>query len=249
MPRNGLGVYSYPNDTEAVPNTTIESAKYNSRATDVLADLNAARPVAVGGTGATNAAAARTNLGALGSTELGPAIAVATTKATPVDADELGLADSAASNALKALSWANLKATLKTYLDTLYPPVARTISATGLATGGGTLAANRTITVLAASQAEAEAGTLDTVVMTPLKTTQLVTAIGLDDVGSYAFCKRISGAAVNPGGTIAGSSLTYVSADDDTIGTPTGTWMCMGFSADPAGSVSSITLWRKVSAA
>ncbi len=33
-------------------------------------------------------------------------------KATPIDADELGLIDSAASNALKKLTWANLKATL-----------------------------------------------------------------------------------------------------------------------------------------
>lgn len=45
----------------------------------------------------------------------------ATGKTTPVDADELGLVDSAASNVLKKLTWANLKATLKTYFDTLYP--------------------------------------------------------------------------------------------------------------------------------
>jgi len=41
-------------------------------------------------------------------------------KATPIDADEVGLIDSAASNVLKVLTWANLKATLKTYFDTLY---------------------------------------------------------------------------------------------------------------------------------
>ena len=44
----------------------------------------------------------------------------ATSKATPVDADELPLIDSAASYGLKRLTWANLKATLKTYFDTLY---------------------------------------------------------------------------------------------------------------------------------
>lgn len=43
-----------------------------------------------------------------------------TSKATPVDADELALVDSAASNVLKKLTWANLNATLKTYFDTLY---------------------------------------------------------------------------------------------------------------------------------
>ena len=44
----------------------------------------------------------------------------ATSKGTPVDADELPLVDSAASNILKKLTWANLKATLKSYFDTLY---------------------------------------------------------------------------------------------------------------------------------
>lgn len=48
----------------------------------------------------------------------------ATGKTTPVDADELALADSAASYGLKKLTWANLKATLKTYFDTLYQPLA-----------------------------------------------------------------------------------------------------------------------------
>ncbi len=44
----------------------------------------------------------------------------ATSKTTPVDADELPIADSAASFVLKKLTWANLKATLKTYFDALY---------------------------------------------------------------------------------------------------------------------------------
>ena len=45
----------------------------------------------------------------------------ATSKTTPVDADELPIVDSAASNILKKLTWTNLKATLKAYFDTLYP--------------------------------------------------------------------------------------------------------------------------------
>lgn len=49
----------------------------------------------------------------------------AAAKTTPVDADCVALMDSAASNVLKKLSWANIKATLKTYLDTLYAPLAQ----------------------------------------------------------------------------------------------------------------------------
>lgn len=41
----------------------------------------------------------------------------ATSKATPVDGDELPLVDSAASNVLKKLTWANLKATLATWIN------------------------------------------------------------------------------------------------------------------------------------
>ena len=43
----------------------------------------------------------------------------ATAKTTPVDADEVGLIDSAASNVLKKLTWSNIKATLKSYFDTV----------------------------------------------------------------------------------------------------------------------------------
>lgn len=43
-----------------------------------------------------------------------------TGKTTPADTDELAIADSADSNNAKKLTWANLKATLKTYFDGLY---------------------------------------------------------------------------------------------------------------------------------
>lgn len=69
----------------------------------------------------------------------------ATSKATPVDADEIPVVDSAASNGLKKLTWANLKATAKSYFDTIYTlanlggvPSTRTIN-------GVDLSANRSL--------------------------------------------------------------------------------------------------------
>ena len=52
-----------------------------------------------------------------------------------------------------------------------------TISAGGLLTGGGSLAANRTITLTAASQAQAEAGTDTSTAMTPQRVKQAIDAL------------------------------------------------------------------------
>ena len=76
---------------------------------------------------------------------VGTAIDGATAKTTPVDADTVPLIDSAAGNVLKKLSWANIKATAKTYFDTLYQAASATLTTwagitpgTGIATAIGT---------------------------------------------------------------------------------------------------------------
>lgn len=53
-------------------------------------------------------------------------------KTTPVDADETVIRDSADSGNGKKLSWSNIKATLKTYFDTLYRSVSTSIGTTDL---------------------------------------------------------------------------------------------------------------------
>ncbi|MGI8406392.1 MAG: beta strand repeat-containing protein [Thermomicrobiales bacterium] len=60
---------------------------------------------------------------AMGADVTQAAVAGAAVKTTPVDADTIPLSDSAASNALKKMSWSNLKTTLKVYLDTLYASI------------------------------------------------------------------------------------------------------------------------------
>lgn len=66
-------------------------------------------------------------------------IHAATSKTTPVDADELGLADSAASFGLKKLTWANLKAAIWTFINGNYvtPWVAYTPTFVGAGTVTG----------------------------------------------------------------------------------------------------------------
>lgn len=84
----------------------------------------------------------------------------AASKATPVDADEIPLVDSAASFGLKKLTWANLKATTKTYFDTIYQ------------------AADADIPTVSASQAEMEAGTGAALrSMSPLRVKEAIVAI------------------------------------------------------------------------
>ena len=88
-----------------------------------------------------SAATARINLG-LGNVEnktfaVGTADAThaATSKTTPVDADEIPMADSAASWGLKKLTWANIKATLLSWLQsTVFPapgPIGGTTPSSG----------------------------------------------------------------------------------------------------------------------
>lgn len=55
--------------------------------------------------------------------QIAPGTHAASSKSTPVDADELPIADSAASFVLKKLTFANLKAFIKSYLDGVYEPL------------------------------------------------------------------------------------------------------------------------------
>ena len=95
-------------------------------------------------------------------TALAAEIFAASGKTTPVDADTLAITDSAASNGLKKLTWANLKATLKTYFDsvtttlsnkTLTSPVLTTPQINDTSSdhqyifAGSELAADRTVTL------------------------------------------------------------------------------------------------------
>ncbi|WP_181170993.1 hypothetical protein [Mesorhizobium sp. B2-1-3] len=89
--------------------------------------------------------------------DLGAAVHAATSKTTPVDADEFPLADSAASFAVKKVTWANIKATISASLAA----VASSGSASDL--GTGTLPDARVSATLTADKAFRRGNILATV--------------------------------------------------------------------------------------
>jgi hypothetical protein len=64
--------------------------------------------------------------GSVTNENIGAVLTAATAKTTPVDADTIPLTDSAASNALKKITWANIKATLASYFGTVYAALVHT---------------------------------------------------------------------------------------------------------------------------
>jgi Chaperone of endosialidase len=69
MARNGSGVYSLPPGTIITNGTTSNVSQLNTPLQDIEADLNAARPIVAGGTGAASAASARQNLAVPGTAD------------------------------------------------------------------------------------------------------------------------------------------------------------------------------------
>lgn len=130
--------FAVKNDAGTVSHTVQSKAAASTKFLTAIADdgtVSNAQPVSTDisglGTLATqngtfSGTSSGTNTGDETTTTVGALINGATSKTTPVDADYLGLMDSAASNILKKLSWANLKATAKTYFDTLYSSIGAT---------------------------------------------------------------------------------------------------------------------------
>lgn len=77
MARNGSGVYSLPPGSTVASGDVSDPSDINTPLADIATDLNTARPIVAGGTGATTASAARTNLGIGGmATQTADAVAI-----------------------------------------------------------------------------------------------------------------------------------------------------------------------------
>jgi len=165
-------------------------ADINTAASNAASSASAASAsAAAAGTSATNAAASAV---AAASTPVAAPTHAAGAKGTPVDADELPLLDSAGSFGLVKLTWANLKATLKTYFDTLYSnsvasPVRQTVlggatnssgQPAAFSIGSGlavNLAATTTPMVITAAGGFSSSGAVDTIERIATDVTGVVT--------------------------------------------------------------------------
>ena len=115
--------------------TVTEQTKLAGIATGATANASDATLLARANHTGTQLASTISDFSTAADTRIAAGTTAATSKTTPVDADELPLVDSAASNALKKLTWSNLKATLKTYFDS----VSTTLSAKSIALGSNTV--------------------------------------------------------------------------------------------------------------
>lgn len=144
----------------------------------------------------------------------------AASKATPVDADELPLADSAASFALKKLTWANLKATLATWIGgnliagSFTAIVSSTTAklATTLGVGNTTPATSGAgITFPATQSSSTDVNTLDDYeegTWTPVQGSGLTVVGAFSSSGSYTKVGRV----VTLNGTVSGATSVAVTA-------------------------------------
>jgi len=153
---------------------------------------------------------------------IAPQTHAATSKATPVDADELPLVDSAASNGLKKLTWANLKATLKTYFDGLYATSASVTSYVSGLIGVTIQAYDVDIPTTAASQAEMEAGTEAALrSMSPLRVNQAIAALSSGGGAVQGNFKNLVASATGNGANIS------ISADEIVVESAVNTYQTL----------------------
>lgn len=134
-------------------------------------------------------------------TVIAPGTHAAAGKTTPVDADEMPLVDSAASNVLKKLTWANLKATLKTYFDTIYQP---TGALTGTVKTGSTYYYYPNSSALAAATPSTNAMTA---VAIWLPSGITLDRIGVEAIGTTANAKCRLGIYLDSGSGMPGALL------------------------------------------
>ena len=273
MSRNGAGVYSLQAGSTVANGDTSDQTDVNTPFADIEADLNVARPVVAGGTGATTAADARTNLGLVIGTNVQAYDADLTAIAGLTSAaDRLPYYTGAGTAALATFTTAGRalvgdadataqRATLGLVIGTnvqAYDAALASLAGLSLvagdviyATGADTFVrlAKGTALQLLRMNAGATAPEWATVSFTPTTSDVLTATAGLTagDVGSYAFLQFATPTLAAAGSTHAGSGLRYANADGgSTSGTPAGTWRLLGNTNSTTAALSTSLFVRTV---
>jgi hypothetical protein len=142
----------------------------------------------------------------------------ATGKTTPVDADEFGIVDSAASNVLKKLTWANLKATLKAYLDTVHAAIGA-ITGSGLTMATGRLLGRTTASTGAVEEITVGSGLSLSAGTLAVDTGTMATKAYADGLVSGLSWKQAVRAATTVNGNLATSFENGDTVDGVTLAT------------------------------
>jgi hypothetical protein len=162
------------------------------------------------------------NTGNETTTTIGTLINGSTAKSTPVNADMVGLMDSDASNVLKKLSWANIKATLKTYFDTLYALASHTHTSVNITDFASTVLATILTGLSTASTTVVTAShsILQAIGFLQAQITALTTTVsGKSPSASPTF----TGTVVLPSTTTINSNMVYTAGNITIANTDAGT--------------------------
>ena len=160
----------------------------------------------------------------------------ATSKTTPVDADEIPLVDSESTFSLKKLTWANIKATLKAYFDTIYAgsglasklqPVEAVVSANSLIVKlNPTKLDFRSATLTDGTPATRTVATQLTLTVPPVATLGTISStqarlviLALDNAGTVelGICSLAGGLSLNETGLISTTAISAAATSSSVV--------------------------------
>lgn len=193
--------------SSAASSASTASTSASNAASSASAASGSASSASTSETNAGNSATAAAGSASSASTSASAATTQAGNAASSASAAATSASNAATSETNAAASEAAVASALSTKADK-----STTVSAGGIATGGGDLSANRTITVPKSSSVQALAGTDDATAMTPVRVAEAISAaVGAAGVSSYN--SRIgsvvtTAADIGAGSTMLNGSLT-----------------------------------------
>lgn len=209
MPRNVSDVFNFPPGTEAVAGELAAAEDVNARFDDIKSDLNAPRPVSVGGTGAFNPSQARANLNAAQNTDLMQGL---------VNAGGIAVGKFLYTTAANVFGKADITALGRNLVAAATASAARAVLELGAAATRGV-----------GGTADMDENPTDVPTRNSVKLYYNATIGDASQIGSVAFLGRDDQAGWNYGQNYTGLNRASVTVDGVSLGgSQDGTWRCLG---------------------